>query len=189
VYSWWSRCKKMNIIIWNGCRNIKLDNGACTVLKGDKNRYLINSSIPPKIIEKSTVRVKYAMSSTIECCIVYELINPQQKRAPLCQDYRVFIAIYLLIDSPSNYKTKVFLFKLRSGYFFGRENEFTKLYNSIIKNREHKIYNISTWNIDERALSLKSRFTISGSSDYLNIILRETQPGRGRDPILYEMDE
>jgi hypothetical protein len=170
----WTRCKKVNIIIQNNCEDIKLGGGTCTVLKGDKKQISYNQTIPCKGIEKIVIKAEgLVIRSPIECCIVYELNDPQQQRESLCQDYRIFIAIYLLIDSSSNQGTKVFLFKTKRR-FAGGNNDIAELYTKIIKKREHSADD-TLWNINEQTFSLKSSF-IYGKFAFLNVTLEKTEP-------------
>jgi Holliday junction resolvase RusA-like endonuclease len=188
-FSLWSRCRKVVINIQNKCKDIKLDSGTCTVLKGNKNHYTISSPIPPDGRKNAIVRAKCRMGvpGSIECCIVYELLDPQRQREPLCQGYRVFIVIYLFVDSPSKYETKVFLFRTTSRSFAGGKNDIIKLRDNIIKNAEYSIDDLSVWNINEQVLSLKPDF-VYGDPARLKVTLEKIESDTGRDLILYEMD-
>jgi hypothetical protein len=176
---------EVDFIIRNQVNNIALIRGTCHVSKGEKYGDF-NTMITP--MNEASVKVKISLSSfeSIECCLVYELVNQRNESNPIMEDHQVFIAVRVSAKSLiSKYKASAVMFMTRMGQFAGSEGDIRRLREGILQ--EHLVNETYSFRyaVNGRVLRLDAVFH-PGRKSILEVTLDETIGHIYDNPVLFE---
>jgi hypothetical protein len=179
------RFGEVEFIVKNQVDDITLMLSICHVPRGGKD-----SNFSPMILPmcESSVKVKTSLSSagSVECCLVYELINQRNESEPVMEDHQVFIAVRVFARPLTNkYKASVAMFMARNGQFTGGEGDMKRLKKSIL--RKHLVNNTYSFEcaIKARILKLETAFHPDRQT-IIDVTLKETTKYTDERPVLFE---
>jgi hypothetical protein len=161
-----------DFIIRNKVDDIVLMRGICHVSKGKKDGNFSTMVLPRR---SASIKVRASLSSfgSIECCLVYELVDQRNENKPIMEFHQVFIAVrVIIIPLISKYKASAVMFMARKDQFIGSKNDIKRLEKAIL--REHLVSNAYSFicNIKSRTLKLKASFH-PGTQVIIDVTLEE----------------
>jgi hypothetical protein len=146
--------------------------GVCHVSKGEKNGNF-NTMVLPK--RSAYIKVKPSLSSfgSIECCLVYELIDQRNEHKPLMEHHHVLIAVRIFaVPLFNKYKTSTVMFMARKGQFTGSKDDMKRLKGIL---REHLVNNTYSFICDIKGQTLRLRASLRpGRRASIEVALEET---------------
>jgi hypothetical protein len=130
------------------------------------------------------VKVKPSLSSlgSIECCVVYELVDQRNEHKPIMGFHQVFIAVKVFaMPLVKRYKASAVIFMARNGQFTGSK-EYMKRLKDIL--RDHLVNNEYSFRctIRDQTLELKAVFH-PGRHAIIDVTLKETDRRTNKGPI------
>jgi hypothetical protein len=125
---------------------------------------------------RTSVKVKASLLSfgSIECCLVYELIDQRNETKPIMGFHQVFTAVRVsAIPLINNHEASAAMFVARKGRFTGSKDNIKQLKRGILQ--EHLINNTYSFicGINGQTLRLKASFH-PGRQASIEITLEET---------------
>jgi hypothetical protein len=114
------------------------------------------------------------IAGSIECCLVYELVDQRNESKPIMEFHQVFIAVRVFaIPLIKKYKASAVMFMVKKGQFTGSKDDMKRLKKGIL--REHLVNNIYSFKctIRDQTLRLKALFR-PGKRAGIEVTLEET---------------
>jgi hypothetical protein len=130
---------EVDFIIRNQVDDMVLMRGICHVSKGEKDGNFSTMVLP---MSEAFVKVKasHSLVGSIECSLMYELIDQRSEYRPIMDYHQVFIAVRVFARPFLNkYKVSAVMFMARKGQFTGSEEDIKQLKKGIL--REHLVNN------------------------------------------------
>jgi hypothetical protein len=178
-----TRYGEVEFVIRNQVDDMVLKRGIFHVSKGKKN-----SEFSPMILPKrsASVEARASLSSagSIECCLVYELIDQRNESKPIMGYHQVFIAVMVAAKPLINeYKASAVIFMAKNGQFTGKK-EMKRLKKGIL--REHSFSTTYSFicAINGQTLRLKAAFD-PGKRSSIEVTLEKTVEHVDNYPVLY----
>jgi hypothetical protein len=158
-----------------------LMHGICHVSKGEKDGDFSAMILPRR---SGSVKVKPSLSSfgSIECWLVYELVDQRNEHKPIMGFHQVFIAVKAFVKPLiKKYKASAAMFMVREGQFTDNKDNMKRLKGIL---REHMINNEYSFRctIKDQTLELKTVFH-PGRHAIIEITLEETDRRTNNGPI------
>jgi hypothetical protein len=175
---------EVDFIIRNQVDDMAMMHGICHVLKGERsgnfNTMILSTS-------RTSVKVKASLLSfgSIECCLVYELIDQRNETKLIMGFHQVFIAVRVFARPLINkYKASAVMFMVREGQFTGSKEDMKRLKKGIL--REHLVSNTYSFKctIRDQTLRLKALFR-PGKRAGIEVTLEETTGRIDNGPVPY----
>jgi hypothetical protein len=161
-----------------------LMHGTCHITKGEKDGDF-KAMILPKRSAYIKVRPSLLSFGSIECCVVYELVDQRNEHKPIMEYHQVFIAVRVFaMPLIKKYNASAVMLMARKGQFTGSKDDIKRLKEDIL--REHLVNNTYSFICDIRgqALRLKAPFH-PGRQASIKITLEETVGRVDNGPVLY----
>jgi hypothetical protein len=173
----------VDFIIRNLVDDMALMHGICHITKGEKDGNF-STMILPKRSASVKVKASFLSAGSIECCLVYELIDQRNESKPIIEYYQAFIAIRVFaVPLIKRYNASAVMFTARRGQFTGGKEDIKRLKGIL---REHLVNSTYSFicGIKSQTLKLKASFH-PGRQASIEVTLEETTGHTDNSPVPY----
>jgi hypothetical protein len=135
----------------------------------------------------ASVKVKASLLSagSIECCLVYELVNQRNEHEPIMRQYQVFIAIRVSKTFRKKHSASAIMFMAKKGRFTGNENDINQLCRKILQKPFISDNYTFECTIKRQTMRLKAVFR-SDEQVSIEVTLEKTGKRVNHGPVLFE---
>jgi hypothetical protein len=162
-----------------------LTRSICHVSRGKKDGKFSTKILP---MCEASVKVKTSLLSagTIECCLVYELVDQRNEIEPAMEDHHVYIAVRVFARPFINsYTASAVIFRTGWLSFSGSKYGMKRLHKEIL--RKHLVNNIYSFTCVIRGQPLKLEAVFHPSKQAsIEVTLKKTTEYTRNKPILFK---
>jgi hypothetical protein len=139
--------------ITNQLDDMALIRGICYVARGYKDGDF-STTIYPRRSASVKIQATTSLGGSIDCYLVYELIDQRNGNKPVTGSHQVFIAIRVFArPSIGKYKASAVIFTAKDGIFTGKEKDITRLKDDVL--RKHLVKDTYTFECSIRVKTLR----------------------------------